>query len=138
MASIDAAVQAFGVPRRVFMLLGSSTAKPREAYEVVMPTGSVGPLTSAQQAQHAPAPSAAGPGRSGHAAPHSGQQQQPSSRPRASRQERLCQLVLRQLVVGVAELPEGTAHTGEAHSELDPLSDDGSSEASRGRLADLI
>lgn len=106
MASIDAALQAFGVPRRAFLLLGSSTAKPREAYEVLMPPSTVGLLPPAQQAQHAQ--------HSEQAAPGSAQQQQPCDRPRPTRQARLCQLALRQVVVGMAELPEGTAHTGEA------------------------
>lgn len=117
LASIDAALLAFGVPRRAFLLLGSSTAKPREAYEVVMPPGSVGPPPPARQAQHALPAAAAGVGAcepAAHSSAQQQQQQQPYARPRASRQERLCQLALRQLVVGMAELPEGTAHTGQA------------------------
>ncbi|KAL4434274.1 hypothetical protein ABPG75_000715 [Micractinium tetrahymenae] len=109
MASIDAALEAVGVPRRAFLLLGSSTAKPREAYEVVMPPASVGPAwPPPQQAQQAPAADAI---EGAEQAAPSNTHPAPCGRQRPSRQERLCQLALRQLVVGMAELPEGTAHT---------------------------
>lgn len=44
-------------------------------------------------------------------------EQQPGGRPRPSRQQRLCQLAVRQLVAAGAELPEGTAHMGEDGSD---------------------
>jgi hypothetical protein len=119
MAALDEALPACGVPRRAFVLLGASTTRPREVYEVLLPAEAVGslperpaaagsdaaddlqPLRELQQQQAA----AEAPSASPLPAPFGG-------RPKLSRQERLCLLALRQLVVAGAELPEGTAHRG--------------------------
>ncbi|PRW58844.1 MAD2L1-binding isoform X2 [Chlorella sorokiniana] len=107
LASIDAALAACGVPRRAFLLLGASSTKPREVFEVLLPQ-------PAAATPHGPTAAAAGgPGhqQQGAAVHEAAPTPQAASRARPSRQQRLCQLAVRQLVVGGAELPEGTAHT---------------------------
>lgn len=113
MASIDAALAACGVPRRALLMLGASSTKPREVFEVLLPHSA--PAT-APQGTAAVAAAAAASGVASQqqcaAAHEAAHQAQAASRARPSRQQRLCQLVVRHLVVGAAELPEGTAHTG--------------------------
>ena len=103
-----------GVPRRAFLLLGASTAKPREAYEILLPQPTEEALVGAGPADAAAAAAAAAAQHGAHpeAAAQAAAAPLPPGRPRVPRQHRLCQLAVRQLVVAGAELPEGTAHTG--------------------------
>lgn len=110
LASIDAALVACGVPRRAFLLLGSSSAKPREVFEVLLPQPAVPQGPAAAVAAVAGGPPYQQPCAAGQELSPAPQAASRAVRP--SRQQRLCQLAVRHLVVGAAELPEGTAHTG--------------------------
>lgn len=122
MAAIDAALRSCGVPRRAFVLLGSSTSRPREVYELLLPPSAVTPPPPAPADATAAAEAAAQHLQLNQAqqqlatAAGSGEVAAPPSaaggRPKLSRSDRLCLLAMRQLVVAGGELPEGTAHTG--------------------------
>lgn len=115
LASIDAALAACGVPPRAFVLLGASTAKPREVYEVLLPQPAAAPAAAPAAGEGCAAAAADGGAAAVAEASSASQQQQAVAAPgraRPTRQQRLCQLAVRQLVVASADLPEGSAHTG--------------------------
>ena len=122
LAALDGALASLGAPRRCLLLLGSSSSKPREVYEVLLPPASVGrtPASEAAAAAAAAAGVAAGlcsATQQPEAEPAAGPAAPPQQgvRPRLSRLERLCNHALRQLVMASTELPEGNAHLGELH-----------------------